>query len=39
MNEELERKRPINVTRDDLYRQVWETPMTRLGSVLIKGFR
>lgn len=32
MNEELERKRPINVTRDDLYRQVWETPMTRLAA-------
>lgn len=30
MNDERERK-PVRVTREELYRQVWETPMIRLG--------
>lgn len=26
-----ERKTPVEVTRDELYRQVWEQPMSRLA--------
>lgn len=26
-----QRKKPVTITREDLYRQVWETPMTRLA--------
>jgi hypothetical protein len=31
MTEDEERKRPIQMTREELYRQVWETPMSRLA--------
>jgi hypothetical protein len=30
MSEEQERQ-PATITREELYRQVWETPMFRLG--------
>src|ERR1700733_5564318 len=29
--EQEEAKRPVRVSRQELYRQVWETPMMRLG--------
>lgn len=29
--DDVERKPPVDVTRDELYRQVWETPMSRLA--------
>jgi hypothetical protein len=31
MADDIHQKQPVVVTRDDLYRQVWETPMSRLG--------
>jgi hypothetical protein len=31
MNQE-EKKKPVNTTREELYRQVWTTPMSRLGT-------
>src|ERR1700722_989968 len=31
MNQE-EKKKPVNITREELYRQVWATPMSRLGT-------
>jgi hypothetical protein len=27
-----EKKKPVNITREELYRQVWTTPMSRLGT-------
>lgn len=30
--EDGEKKRPMQVTREELYRQVWETPMSRLAA-------
>lgn len=32
MTEHAERKRPVEVSREELYRQVWETPMSRLAA-------
>jgi hypothetical protein len=31
MSDEEERKQPVRVTREELYRQVWETPIRRLA--------
>lgn len=31
MTESVEQKQPVDVSRDELYRQVWQTPMTRLA--------
>ena len=31
MSEE-QQKKPANITREELYRQVWATPMSRLGT-------
>jgi hypothetical protein len=31
MADDIQQKQPVVLTRDDLYRQVWETPMSRLG--------
>ena len=31
MSDENTHKQPVDVTRDELYRQVWQTPMSRLA--------
>ena len=31
MTEDDKRKRPIQMTREELYRHVWETPMGRIA--------
>lgn len=31
MSDDTTRKQPVEVSRDDLYRQVWQTPMSRLA--------